>query len=168
MDPELNVYHLESNLDGRSIPDKLRNSDGSLVRKEQHAYVDEEMGEAQYYEFLYEYHKYFRDDSWDRKINDDQYNYDWESRAKHWWSAASWVNYVDEKIFTKNNKMLRNYTFLYYYAMLTLFQNELGPVNNIEFFCIFIMLMGSIFFSALVFSEIFVIWDVLIKKSLVV
>jgi len=60
------------------------------------------------------------------------------------------------------------YTLLFYYAMLTLFQNELGPINNIEFGTINFCLILSIFFNALIFSDIFVIWEIYVRDSIAI
>ena len=57
------------------------------------------------------------------------------------------------------------YTFLYYYAMLTMFQNELGPVNEIEFLVFISLLLGSIFFNFLIFGDVLVIFELVIKKG---
>ena len=44
-----------------------------------------------------------------------------------------------------------------------MFQNELGPVNEIEFFIYIIMLLASIFFNSLIIGDIYVIFENMIE-----
>ena len=46
-----------------------------------------------------------------------------------------------------------------------LFQNEMGPVNNIEFGIAFAFLILSIFFNSLVFGDIYSAWETLVRQS---
>jgi len=46
-----------------------------------------------------------------------------------------------------------------------MFQNELGPVNEIEFFVYIVMLLASIILNSLIFSDIYVIFEMMIEKS---
>lgn len=74
---------------------------------------------------------------------------------------SRWVNYSDQDLFTTKRDNFSRYKELLYYAMLILFQNEMGPVNNREFFMMTIMLSFSVVFNALVFGDIYTAWDTL-------
>ena len=49
-----------------------------------------------------------------------------------------------------------------------MFQNELGPVNEIEFIIYIVFLLGSIFFNFLIFGDVLVIFENLIKESSII
>ena len=48
-----------------------------------------------------------------------------------------------------------------YYAILLVFQNEMGPVNIIEFGGIALMLMAAVIFNALIFGDIYTAYEAL-------
>jgi len=52
-----------------------------------------------------------------------------------------------------------------YYGILMLFQNEMGPVNNIEFLAAIVCLFLSIFFNSLIFGDIYTVWESLTEES---
>ena len=105
----------------------------------------------------------FLDDSWarwDNRIDPeaDSLNAYWDTQPRNWFSPQSWVNYTDQWIFGKKLTIFKLYSFLYYYAMLTVYGNELGPVNHVEFLMFWALLLGSIFFNFAIFSDVYVIF----------
>lgn len=50
---------------------------------------------------------------------------------------------------------------MFYYALLLLFQNEMGPVNELEFGIVCAFLSASVMFNALVFGDIYTVWETL-------
>lgn len=53
-----------------------------------------------------------------------------------------------------------------YYGLLILFQNEMGPVNNIEFMAVYAFLLLSIFFNSLIFGDIYTAYEKLQRSSI--
>lgn len=54
---------------------------------------------------------------------------------------------------------------MFYYGLLLLFQNEMGPVNEIEFGLVYIFLMLSIFFNSLIFGDIYTAYEKFVRES---
>ena len=46
-----------------------------------------------------------------------------------WYPPLDWINYVDSRLFTEEYDLLKKYTTFFYYALLILGSNEIGPVN---------------------------------------
>lgn len=67
------------------------------------------------------------------------------------------MNYVDSRLFTDEYDFKKKYTTAFYYSMLTLANNELGPVNFNEMYVISVLLLLCLFVNAFVLSDVAVL-----------
>jgi len=88
------------------------------------------------------------------KFDDPSTASQWENTSKAWWSPADWVNFPDQTLFTEAATRSYRYWKMMYYAFLFVYTNEIGPINNNEFFVTYMILLLSIFFVAFIFGDI--------------
>mmetsp|Transcript_34639 Transcript_34639/g.52988 ORF Transcript_34639/g.52988 Transcript_34639/m.52988 type:complete len:133 (-) Transcript_34639:2784-3182(-) len=71
-----------------------------------------------------------------------------------WVPPLDYVNYRDSSLFDEETPLMKKYVDSFYYSVLMLNTNEMGPVNSEEIaFCLFSMITSS-FVYQVVFSEI--------------
>ena len=78
-----------------------------------------------------------------------------EIKYEPWYPPQSWIDYkagYDQFIFEKD--LDQQYLFFFYYAILFLSQNDIGPVNEIEIVACFFSLLISYFINTQLLSEI--------------
>lgn len=71
-----------------------------------------------------------------------------------WYAPLHWVNYPDQYLFEAEIPIHVKYTIFFYYAVLIVGFNELGPANLYEFAIICSFLIAASFVNALVYSDI--------------
>jgi hypothetical protein len=74
-----------------------------------------------------------------------------------WYPPLDWINYVDSRLFTDEYTFMKKYTTLFYYSMLCLGGNEIGPVNTNELFAIVSALLTCLFVNAFLLSDVSVL-----------
>lgn len=103
----------------------------------------------------------FRDRSWRRYEEKDGLtwhadNERWDSRVTLWTSPIDWINYLDHELGKDSEKYstLFRYLTVTYYGMLNLGINEIGPVNENEFYFGILTLTMSAMLNAILFSDL--------------
>ena len=74
-----------------------------------------------------------------------------------WYPPLDWMNFPDTRLFTEEYDFMMKYTSAFYYSMLTLANNELGPVNTNEMYTISVLLLLCLFINAFVLSDVAVL-----------
>lgn len=74
-----------------------------------------------------------------------------------WYPPLDWINFVDTRLFTEEYDFKKKFTTAFYYSVLTLANNELGPVNPNEMYIISVLLMLCLFVNAFVLSDVAVL-----------
>ena len=82
-----------------------------------------------------------------------------------WYMPLDWVNYVDQKLFTKEYTQVFRYITMLYHSLLNLGSNEFGPVNEIEMIYLVITLIMSALLNALIFGDVANLISVLTKNT---
>jgi hypothetical protein len=65
-----------------------------------------------------------------------------------------WLDYTQSKLFSPEMSEFKKYISMYYYAVLFLAINEIGPVNNHEILICVVTLLISQMINTLVFGQI--------------
>ena len=68
--------------------------------------------------------------------------------AQKWYPPFDWLNYTESKLFTDEISLFRKYCICLYHGVLIVGFNEMGPVNAIEMFVMYCMLLGSSIINA--------------------
>jgi hypothetical protein len=98
------------------------------------------------------------------KADPDEYN-KWSERPLFWYPPLDWVNFVDSRLFTSEYSLQKRYWTMFYYGVLILGSNEMGPVNEIEMAFIIFSLLSAAFLNALIFGDIATLTSVFSKGS---
>jgi hypothetical protein len=67
------------------------------------------------------------------------------------------MNFVDTRLYTDEYDFLKKYTTAFYYSVLTLANNELGPVNPNEMLVVNVLLILCLFVNTFVLSDVAVL-----------
>lgn len=78
----------------------------------------------------------------------------WSVLPTFWYQPADWINFPDQKLFTNDYGFAMRYYIMFYYSILILGTNEMGPVNVVEILVMAILLLISSLINALVFGDI--------------
>lgn len=75
-----------------------------------------------------------------------------------WYPPLDWINYVDSIIFDDSKVGFGyKYSLSFYYSVLILGSNEIGPVNLEEMMYLTVTLISSLFLNAFLVSDIITI-----------
>lgn len=77
--------------------------------------------------------------------------------SMQWYAPADWIDFTKSRIFTGDMGFLETYLYFYYYGILTLGINELGPVNPSEMAFTGISLFVCMMLTNFLFSDMAVI-----------
>lgn len=71
-----------------------------------------------------------------------------------WYPPLDWVNYGDQELFTAEMTLMKRFLLNFYYGILILGANEIGPVNKLEMIgCTFFLIISSLL-NAILFGQI--------------
>lgn len=71
-----------------------------------------------------------------------------------WYPPLNWLNFEDTTLFDDEMGFLYKYSMSFYYSVLILGSNELGPVNIIEMIYICVSLVLNLFISLFLLSDL--------------
>lgn len=71
-----------------------------------------------------------------------------------WYPPLNWLNFEDTTLFDEDAGFQYKYSMSFYYSVLILGSNEIGPVNMIEMFYICCMLVLNLFISLFLLSDL--------------
>ena len=61
-----------------------------------------------------------------------------------WYQPTDWLNYEDQILFTHELSIYHKYLYAFYYSVLFLGTNEIGPVNKTEIVICALFLMANL------------------------
>lgn len=77
--------------------------------------------------------------------------------VQQWYPPLDWIDFTQSRLFGPDIEFFETYSLNYYYGILFLGQNEIGPVNPSEqLFCIFGLII-SLMLNSFLFSDMAVI-----------
>jgi hypothetical protein len=77
--------------------------------------------------------------------------------SMQWYTPTDWVDFTESRIFTDEMSFFETYLLFYYYGILTLSINELGPVNPSEMCFSVVSMIISLMLNSFLFSDMAVI-----------